>query len=205
MVFSYDELKGVWFSGLWCVSVLVMPFVTVYGPPGLTFHASDSEKMSNKTNNTHTFFFRESDSCNWNYCCAICGLRTCEGILSSPVVWEPFQPSVVPWWRVSCAPSLPFPRVRSRGEFYLHLKMVLSSTCLLWCPDSCRLPPPQANVASRCLCAAAVKCPSPSLGGNITIILFLYMGLQKLTGWALVVHHTVVTKIGFYRPFYVCR
>lgn len=155
---------------------------------------------------THTFFFLGNlTTVNWNYFCAICGLRTCEGIFSSPVVWVPFQPSVVQWWRVSCAPSLPFPRVRRQGEFYLHLKMVLSSTCLLWCPDSCRLPQPQANVASRRLCAATVQCPSPSLGGNITIILFLYMGLQKLTGWALVVHHTVVTKIGFYWPFYVCR
>lgn len=205
MVFSYDELRGVWLSSVWYVSGLVMPFVTEYGPAGLVFHANDSEKMSNKTNNTHIFFLGNLTTVNWNYFCAICGLRTCEGIFSSPVVWVPFQPSVVQWWRVSCAPSLPFPRVRRQGEFYLHLKMVLSSNCLLWCPDSCRLPQPQANVASRRLCAATVQCPSPSLGGNITIILFLYMGLQKLTGWALVVHHTVVTKIGFYRPFYVCR
>lgn len=205
MVFSYDELRGVWLSSVWYVSGLVMPFVTEYGPAGLVFHANDSDKMSNKTNNTHIFFLGNLTTVNRNYFCAICGLRTCEGIFSSPVVWVPFQPSVVQWWRVSCAPSLPFPRVRRQGEFYLHLKMVLSSTCLLWCPDSCRLPQPQANVASRRLCAATVQCPSPSLGGNITIILFLYMGLQKLTGWALVVHHTVVTKIGFYWPFYVCR
>lgn len=162
MVFSYDELKGV---------LILRRVVCFCSCDALCDRVRTSwthvscqwfrENVKQKRI-THThFFLRESDSCNWNYCCAICGLRTCEGIFSSPVVWGPFQPSVVPWWRVSCAPSLPFPRVRRRGEFYLHLKMVLSSTCLLWCPDSCRLPPPQANVASRCLCAAAVKCPSP--------------------------------------------
>lgn len=203
MVFSYDELGGVWLSSVWYVSVLVMPFVTEYGPPALMFSCQWFREKCQTKRMTHTFFGggNLTTVTETTFVQSVVWGRVRASFLP-PVVWEPFQPSVVPWWRVSCAPSLPFPR---GGEFYLHLKMVLSSTCLLWCPDSCRLPQLHANVASRCLCAAAVKCPSPSLGGNITIILFLYMGLQKLTGWALVVHHTVVTKIGFYRPFYVCR
>lgn len=46
--FLMMNLKGFWFSAVWYVSVLVMPFVTEYGPPGLMFHANDSEKTSNK-------------------------------------------------------------------------------------------------------------------------------------------------------------